>query len=113
MKILLIIAMLIGTASAAVKSSFMNVPVKRVYDGDTFYVDFIGTSDVLGKGLRIRTRELNTPELRTPEGKRAKADLEKKLFNAKEIDLINCKRGNYYRLVCSVFADGILLEDKK
>lgn len=109
MKILLILAMFMGTAMASVSSNFLDVNINRVYDGDTFYVDFKGVQEVLGKNLRIRTKDFSAPELREKGGLEAKKKLEKLIFKAERVDLMNCVRGKYFRLVCSLYINGKLI----
>jgi endonuclease YncB( thermonuclease family) len=89
-----------------------NVVVKRVYDGDTFFVDIVNYPDLVGKDIAVRIYGIDTAEMRggTPEIK-AKAKLAKEylkmiLRNAKNIELRNVKRGKYFRIVADVYADG-------
>ena len=49
----------------------------RVYDGDTFYVDIDKLHEIIGKGIPIRLRGVDTPEV----GHRSKCDEEKILGN--------------------------------
>ena len=89
---------------------FNNVKLKRVYDGDTLFVDIPNTPSVFGKSIGIRVLGLDTPEIK---GKTkcekvlaytAKKYVESLLKNA-NIKLKNCTRGKYFRLVCEVWYD--------
>jgi endonuclease YncB( thermonuclease family) len=81
------------------------------YDGDTLTVNIPGVHPLLGKKIRIRVNGIDTPEIRGRSAcEKKKARLAKKLAysllsKAKRIDLLNVKRGKYFRIVADVFID--------
>lgn len=92
-------------------TSFCNVKVTRVYDGDTFFVDLPRLHKILRHDMGIRVKGVNTPELRAKSeyekqmAKKAKEFTISALINARKVDLKNCEKGKYFRLVCDVFYD--------
>jgi endonuclease YncB( thermonuclease family) len=70
-----------------------------------------------GKETVIRIKGVDTPELRTYNScekalaYKGKALIEHTLKNAHRIDLINCERGKYFRIVADVIVDGVSLKD--
>lgn len=98
--------------AASIMSSFSNVEMVRNYDGDTFVVNLKGLPDVFGYHVGVRIRGIDTAEIK---GKRlcekydaieARDELEK-LLAAKNIDLVNCGRDKYFRLLCDVKSSGV------
>lgn len=91
--------------------------VIRVYDGDTFFADINSVHPIIGDTIGIRIDNINTPEIRGSSecekaaAHKAKAFVQKKLKNAKKIELRNIKRGKYFRIVADVYIDGINLGD--
>jgi len=90
---------------------FKNVKVLRVYDGDTIFVNINKIPPVLGYDLGVRLRGIDTPEIRgkcdheKELAKQAKIlVLEKIIKNKYKVDLKNCERGKYFRIVCDVYA---------
>jgi len=63
---------------------------------------------VVHKNVPIRVKNLDTPEIRTHNkyekllGLKAREVTYNFLMNSKEIILLNCTRGKYFRLVCKV-----------
>jgi endonuclease YncB( thermonuclease family) len=90
-----------------------DIDIVRVYDGDTFYVDINGWPELVGKNMPIRIAGIDTPEIRTRDKKekrlamKAKVILEGLLRNADILELKNCKRGKYFRIVADVYVDGV------
>lgn len=84
----------------------------RVYDGDTFICDIDELSPLIGKNIRVRLKNINTPEIRDKdESLRAaalaeKERLERLLNGAKVIELRNIERCKYFRIQADVFVDG-------
>ena len=80
-----------------------------------FFVDIADIPAVFGDDIGIRVRGIDTPEIR------GKCDQEKYLAyksrdfvirvleNATVVDLMDVKRGKYFRVLADVLADGILL----
>lgn len=90
--------------------------VISVYDGDTFRVNIDGIHPLLGQNIGIRVKGIDTPEIR---GKckyekdlaiKARDFVRGKFSSAKNIELINIKRGKYFRIVANVLIDGMSLE---
>lgn len=92
--------------------SFKGVKYLKNYDGDTVTVNIPGVHPLLGKKISIRVNGVDTPEKRTKnkcEKKKARTAqklVQSLLKNAKKIDLLNVKRGKYFRIVADVFYDG-------
>lgn len=86
--------------------------IVRVYDGDTFYANLKGVHPLFGDTIGIRIDDIDTPEIRgssdcVKKMAYAARDFAKKaLFEAKKIELRNCKRGKYFRIVADVYIDG-------
>ena len=102
--------LLLLLAFVPAQAGYTDVPLRRVIDGDTIVVDLPCKDELACKKMPIRLFGLDTPELRAdcPEEKqlalRAKAHLEAFLQD-KQIDLHDCKRDDFYRLICTVKAD--------
>lgn len=92
--------------------------VKRVYDGDTFYVDFPNISSIFGEDVGIRIVGIDTPEIRSSCPNPADKEAERRLAEAardyvtqrlsetKTILLANPDRDKYYRIDANVLFDG-------
>lgn len=99
------------------KDSFQCVTYIKNYDADTVTFNIPGLHPLLGKKINIRVGGVDTPEMRTKnQCEKRKARNAKKLVanllkHAKRIDLINVKRGKYFRLVADVIIDGKNLKD--
>lgn len=105
------------------ETSFRCVKYIRNYDADTITFEIPNIHPLLGKNISVRVLGVDTPELRTKDqceknlSKIAKTSVAKLLKNAKKIDLVNIKRGKYFRIVADVQIDGksltsMLLEQK-
>ncbi len=94
------------------KASFKCVQYIKNYDGDTVTFNIPGAHPLFGNNISIRVNGLDTPEIRTKNKcEKSKARIAKKLVqnqlrNAKKIDLINIKRGKYFRIVADIIYDG-------
>ena len=115
MKRLIILLLLLAIAqsglSAKPMSSFAGVKLSRLIDGDTFSVDLSCTHDVFCKDISVRVRGIDTPELRSKNPKEREAARKAKQFTkefleAGQVDLLNCSRDKYFRLLCDVTSDG-------
>ena len=99
-------------------TDFCNVKFDRVYDGDTFYVTVPKLHKLFRRNLGVRVNGIDTPELRGKTtfekemARTSRAVAQNFLSNAKKIDLLNCKKGKYFRIVCDVYADGESMEEK-
>lgn len=87
--------------------------VERVVDGDTLLVKID-----LGFGTRVRQylrlRGINTPEIDTPEGKKAKTFVERALAKAPRVTLTSSRSDKYGRYLADVFClpQNAIREDK-
>ena len=86
---------------------FDNVSIASIYDGDTFKINLNCSLAVYCEKVPVRVRGVDTPEMK------GKTEREKKLakqakeftkeFLAQEpINLSNCGRDKYFRLLCDV-----------
>jgi len=88
------------------------VEYHSTYDGDTFYVNIQKLHPILRNRFGIRVKLIDTPEIRGGSeyekqmAKLAKEYTQSALSGAKEIHLMNCEKGKYFRLVCDVIFDG-------
>lgn len=91
---------------------FKKVFVSRVIDGDTIVVRIPDTYPVFGQRIPVRVAGINCPEIGrsprnpNPEGIRAKQFTERFVRKTGYVDLLNVKRGKYFRLVADVQRDG-------
>lgn len=120
MKKLFIILLLISAVFAADKiygDITEDIEIVRVYDGDTFYINVPAWPDIVGKNIAIRIYGIDTPEIRTRRkkekalGYKAKALVVEAFENCQVIELRNCRRGKYFRIVAEVWLDGNNLAD--
>ena len=115
---LLCLLLLCGCAGVTEENSGRRYPdvtvsrLIRVYDGDTFICDIDELSPLIGKNIRVRLKNIDTPEIRDKdESLRAaalteKERLERLLNEAKVIELRNVDRCKYFRILAEVFIDG-------
>ena len=115
MKKILLALILLPTFSFA--QDFRAEYVKN-YDGDTITVHLGCDIPLFCNKMSIRVNGVDTPEIRTKcnkektLGKKAKHFVFMQLKSHKFIDLRNCKKGKYFRLVCDVDYNGISLAKK-
>lgn len=116
--IFLISYLLISSIQA--KENFGAIKISEIvsiYDGDTFRVNIDDYPPIVGKNISIRINGIDTPEKRTKCKKekilaqRAKELTVQMLTNAKEIKLLNTKRGKYFRIVADVYVDDVSIAD--
>lgn len=92
---------------------FTNVEYVKNYDGDTITVNIKNIHPLIGQEISIRIANIDTPEMKGGcEKSRAMAKegqvvVQNLLTGAKKIDLMNCERGKYFRIVADVYADNI------
>ena len=88
------------------------VKVKYVYDGDTVKLDIPSASAFWGKGLNIRLRDIDTPEIRGGTAlTRQKANLAKQYFERRlrgggQITFDGFALDKYRRVVADIYIDG-------
>lgn len=91
--------------------SIRNVKLDRVVDGDTIVVSIEGVPEVFGQNIYVRLAGVDTPEMKGRcENERVQAvaardKLLEVLKDAKKINLLNVKRGKYFRIVADVYTD--------
>lgn len=108
--IILFALFLLLPATLAEQANYGNVvvgKVVRVIDGDTFVCDIPGFSDIVGRQISVRIANINAPELKTgTTALLAKLYTEKRLSEAKVIELRKIRRDKYFRLLAEVWLDG-------
>lgn len=106
----------VAIAKPGKSHDFNKVDFVKNYDGDTITVDIAGVHSLIGDEMKIRVRDINTPELKSKilcekeiayRAKQATWDL----LQNKRITLEGCKRGTFFRLLCKVYADSVSLGD--
>ena len=94
------------------KDRFNCVEYISNYDGDTIKVNIPNIHPLLGEKISIRVNGIDTAEIRTKDtcekemAYKAKNLVNELLKNSKRIDLINIKRGKYFRIASDVLIDG-------
>ncbi len=86
---------------------FDNVSIASVYDGDTFKINLNCSLAVYCEKVPVRVRGVDTPEIKGKterEKQRAKKAKEftKNFLNQDPVNLSNCGRDKYFRLLCDV-----------
>ncbi|RME17004.1 MAG: thermonuclease family protein [Bdellovibrio sp.] len=95
--------------------NFRCVKYVKNYDADTITFNIPGVHPLFGKKINIRVLGVDTPEVRTKnacekqKARNAKRLVENLLKRAHRIDLLNVRRGKYFRIVAEVKVDGVLL----
>ena len=121
-RLLVMIFVMTGCASKNIKmsdslcqhssSTLRCVEYIRNYDGDTITFNIPRLHPLIGQGISVRVRGIDTAEVRTRDlcekekALRAKKIVEKILLRSNKIDLYHVKRGKYFRLVADVIVDG-------
>lgn len=91
--------------------TFENAQIASVYDGDTFKINLNCSMSVFCEKVPVRVRGIDCPEIKgkTEREKRlaqkAKA-FTKDLLSRGEVNLSNCGRDKYFRLLCDVDVNG-------
>lgn len=99
-------------------TDFCDVKYLSNHDGDTVTVEIPDVHPLLGHRMPIRIKGINTPEMtsRGPCEKamaiKAKEHVSKRLSVATKIDIVECEREKYSRLLCRVVVDGVDLGDE-
>ena len=89
-------------------NNFKKVTVVSIYDGDTFKVNLPCKKEVFCKGISVRVKSIDTPEIKTKNPREKEKALAAKSFTQQllsdgKINLKNCTRDKYFRLLCDVF----------
>lgn len=114
----LFLYLLLLLPSVSLAQDFKNVEYVRAYDGDTITVNIGCVPDIFGNKIGIRVNGIDTPEIRGKCQKEkdiayvARDFVRNILENSKKIDLVDPKRGKYFRVVADVYADGVNISEE-
>lgn len=99
---------------APASNEVVAVKFVKCIDGDTFTCEIPeGYPETVMRVVNVRIRGIDAPELhdKRPEVRQraldAKAHLEKRLSDAKRIELRRLGKDKYFRILAEVFADGV------
>ena len=86
---------------------FNNVSIASVYDGDTFKINLNCSLAVYCEKVPVRVRGVDTPEIKGKTEREKKLaqkakEFTKNFLNKEPINLSNCSRDKYFRLLCDV-----------
>jgi len=109
----IILTCIISIAQAGNKTygDFYGVTYVKNYDGDTITFDIPYLPPLIGENINIRVDGLDTPEIKGKCKKEKALAKEVRnyvtllMLNAHQIDLLNTKRGKYFRIVADVMID--------
>lgn len=92
-------------------SSFYKVRLGKVIDGDTFKVYLSCSYKLFCKGISVRVRGIDTPEIKSKNAEeKTKAyrarEYTRKFLQGGKITLKQCTRDKYFRLLCDVKVNG-------
>ena len=90
---------------------FEDVEVLSVYDGDTFKINLNCQEEVLCGNISVRVRGVDCPEIKGKTAKEKRLAKKAKAFteeflSAAPVNLENCGRDKYFRLLCDVKVNG-------
>ena len=106
------IAVLLLSLAPSYAFEFSNAVYHTCYDADTCKVSLPSIHPLFGKKINVRIAGIDTPEIKgTCErekalAKKARDFVRNILKDARRIDLLDAKRGKYFRIVAKVVADG-------
>ena len=92
-------------------TDFNSVTFLQNYHGDTIKVNIKDIPELFGQKISVRVKGIDTAEIRSKnkcekfQAQAAKKIVYMQLSNAKKINLKNCVRGKYFRIVCDVLHD--------
>ena len=110
LSLLFLFVFMIPTTMVAADS--LGVGYVRCYGGDSCTFDTVSIPEVFGDKINVRVAGVDTPlirgkcELEKSRAREARDFVRATLAGANQIDLMSCKRGKYFRLVCKVIVDG-------
>ena len=111
MKKILLLTLCLLYPNIACAYNFNNVEFISNWDGDTITVNINDIHPMFGKKAKIRLSKINTAEINYKSkceqylSIKAKEYVNHVLSDAEQINLINCKKGRYFRMVCDVIYD--------
>jgi len=91
---------------------FNNVKFIKNHDGDTFTFDLGDSLPELFRTMPLRLYGIDTPEVGTKnlceksKGLMVRDFAHNELTNAKQINLVDCSKDKYFRILCRVNYDG-------
>lgn len=116
MKNILVILILICVANVKSRTQYRILKIDSVlsvYDGDTFRANINSLSPILGNNIAIRLANIDTPEMKDKclnvreKAVKARDFLREKMKQANHIEIRDIMRGKYFRIVGTLFLDGI------
>ena len=95
------------TGSMDENQTFENVSIASVYDGDTFKINLNCSLAVYCEKVPVRVRGVDTAEIkgqteREKQNAQKAKEFTKEFLAQKPINLSNCGRDKYFRLLCDV-----------
>ena len=95
------------TGSMDENQTFENVSIASVYDGDTFKINLNCSLAVYCEKVPVRVRGVDTAEIKGQTEREKKnaqkaKEFTKEFLEQKPINLSNCGRDKYFRLLCDV-----------
>jgi len=95
------------TGSMEENQVFENVSIASVYDGDTFKINLNCSLAVYCEKVPVRVRGVDTAEIKGQTEREKKnaqkaKEFTKEFLEQKPINLSNCGRDKYFRLLCDV-----------
>ena len=86
---------------------FDNVSIASIYDGDTFKINLNCSLAVYCEKVPVRVRGVDTPEIKGKTEREKKLaqkakEFAKEFLSQEPINLSNCSRDKYFRLLCDV-----------
>jgi endonuclease YncB( thermonuclease family) len=91
--------------------NFENIKFHSCYDGDTCTFTIFGVPKIFGEKIKIRVFGIDAPEIRGSclkerrLARKAKEKINSLLQNAEKIQLMNARRGKYFRLIANIVID--------
>lgn len=96
----LLLPLFVGVVFAV---DFSATPLKN-YDGDTFTADINCSEQFFCKGVSVRVKGVDTPEMKSHTELSVTAKTTTTQFlQTKPITLVNCVKDKYFRIVCDVY----------
>ena len=102
----------ISQAADKIYGDLYGVTFVKNYDGDTITFDIPYLPPIVGDKINIRVNGFDTPEMKgkCPKEKALAREVQRYvnnlLVNTYRVDLLNIKRGKYFRIVADVMVDG-------
>lgn len=91
--------------------TFENAQIASVYDGDTFKINLNCSMRVFCEKVPVRVRGIDCPEIKGKTEREKRLAQKAKAFTKDfllrgEVNLSNCGRDKYFRLLCDVDVNG-------